>query len=104
MDETLGGMFKLTDPSYSVWKSKMRDMLVCKNLWLHVQYGKDRANKIDALTWEAMHLKAGAYIRCFIDMSLYNNFNDETEGDVMGKKIWRLMFEMKKALNGHTYI
>ena len=98
MDESLGGMFKLTDPNYSVWKSKMRDMLVSKDLWLHVQYGKVSPNKIDALTWDAMHLKTSTYIRCFIDMSLYNNFNEETKVDVLWKKI-RSMFETKNALN-----
>ena len=28
MDDLLGGMFKLTGSNYSVWKSKMMDMLV----------------------------------------------------------------------------
>ena len=49
MDESLGGMFKLTGPNYSVWKLKMRDMLVCKDLWLPIQYGKDKPYKIDVL-------------------------------------------------------
>ena len=30
-----------------------------------------------------MHLKVATYIRCFIDMSLYNNFKDETKEDVL---------------------
>ena len=33
MDDSLGGMFKLTGSNYSVWKSKMRDMLMVKDLW-----------------------------------------------------------------------
>ena len=45
------------------------------------QYAKDRPDKIDASTWEVMHLKTTTYIRCFIDMSPYNNFNDETQTD-----------------------
>ena len=45
-----------------------------------------------------MHLKLAAYIWCFIDTSLYNNFNDETEADVLWKKI-ESMFETKNALN-----
>ena len=53
-------------------------MLVCKDIWLLIQHGKDKPDKIDALAWEAMHLKLAAYIWCFIDASLYNNFNDET--------------------------
>ena len=36
MDDSLGGMFKLTGSNYSVWNSKMRDMLVVKDLWLPV--------------------------------------------------------------------
>ena len=39
MDNSLGGMFKLTGSNYSVWKSKMRDMLVVKDLWLSVEFG-----------------------------------------------------------------
>ena len=50
MDESLGGMLKLTRPNYSVWKSKMRDMLLCKDLWLPVQCGIDKPEKIDAST------------------------------------------------------
>ena len=73
-------------------------MLVCKDMWLSVQYDKEKLDKIDALTWEAMHLKAVTYIWCFIDMSLYNNFNEETKVDVLWKKI-RSMFETKNALN-----
>ena len=52
-------------------------MLVCKDLWLPVQFGKSKPDKIDASTWEVMHLKATTCIRCFIDMSLHN-FNEET--------------------------
>ena len=39
MDDLLGAMFKLTGSNYPVWKSKMRDMLVVKDLWLPVQFG-----------------------------------------------------------------
>ena len=52
MDYSLGGMFKLTGSNYSVWKSKMRDTLVVKDLWLPVQFGDKRLDKIDATTWE----------------------------------------------------
>ena len=48
MDKSCGGLFKLTGSNYSVWKSKMRDMLVVKDLWLPVQYGDKRPDKIDA--------------------------------------------------------
>ena len=79
MDESLGGMIKLTRPNYSIWKSKMRDMLMCKDMWLPVRHGTSKPENIDASTWEAMHIKTTSYIRCFIDMSLCNNFGDETK-------------------------
>ena len=56
----------------------MRDMLVCKDLWLPMHFRDGRPNKIDASTWEVMYLKTTTYIKCFIDMSLYNNLNEET--------------------------
>ena len=32
MEDACGGLFKLTSSNYSAWKSKMRDMLMCKDL------------------------------------------------------------------------
>ena len=43
-------------------------------------------------------MKTKVYIRCFIDMSLYNNFNEETKADVLRKKI-EFMFENKNTVN-----
>ena len=45
-----------------------------------------------------MHLKVATYIRCFIDMSLYTNFNEETKPNVLWKKIG-IMIENKNAVN-----
>ena len=42
MEDSFGGMFKLTGFNYSVWKLKMRNTLVVKDLWLPVQYGDAR--------------------------------------------------------------
>ena len=70
MEDSFGGMFKFIDHNYPMWKLRMRDMLVCKDLWLPLQFGNKRPDKIDAFTWEVLHLKAATYIRCFIDMSL----------------------------------
>ena len=57
----------------------------------------DKPRKVGTSTWEAMHLKGAAYVRCFIDTSLYNNFNDELEADVFWKKIGTI-FETKNDL------
>ena len=98
MENSFGGMFNLTGSNYSVWMSKMRDMLVCKDLWLPTEFGKNKPDKIATLTWEMMHLKAATYVRCFIHMSLYNNFSEETKTYVLWKKIG-VMFENKNTVN-----
>ena len=96
MDDSLGGMFKLIGSNYFVWKSKskMRDILVVKDLWLSVQ----RPDKIDATIREVMHMKTTTYIRCFIDMSPYNNFNEERLAHELWEKIG-VMFHNKNATN-----
>ena len=98
MDDPFGNMFKVTGSNYSIWKSKMKGMLVVKDLWLLVQFGDGRLDKIDAPTWELMHLMTTTYIRCFIDMSLYNNFNEENKAHELWEKNC-LMLENKNVMN-----
>ena len=43
-------------------------------------------------------MKMTTYIRCFIDMSPYHNFNEETKAGVLWKKI-DIMFENKNVVN-----
>ena len=50
MEDLFEGMFKVTGSNYSVWKSKMRDMLVVKDIWLSVLFRDGRPDKIDAPT------------------------------------------------------
>ena len=45
-----------------------------------------------------MHMKTTAYIRCFIDMSLYNNFNKESQAHELWEKIG-IIFQNKNAAN-----
>ena len=66
---------------------------------MSVQFGDGRLDKIDASTWDVMHLKKTTYTRCFIDMSLYNNFIEETNADVLWKKI-DVMFVIFAAIAG----
>ena len=98
MEDSFGGMFKLIDSKYSVWKSKMRNMLVRKDLWLPLQFGAGKLDKIVAPTWEVMYMKMTNYIRCFIDMSLYNKFKEETKSDVLWEKIG-IMLENMDVVN-----
>ena len=98
MEDSFGGMFKLTGSNYQVLKSKMRDMLVVKDLWLSVQFEDARPDKIDGTLWEVMHMKRTTYIRCFIDMSLYNNFNEESKAHELWEKI-NIMFQNKNVVN-----
>ena len=62
------------------------------------EYGDEKQDKIDASMWEVLHLKTTPYIRCFIDVSLYNHFNEETKANVLWKKIG-FIFENKNSVN-----
>ncbi len=102
MDESLGCMFKLTGPNYLLWKSNMKDFLICKDLYLLLLGDKGKPKDMDDAAWAVWHQKTTAYIRRFIDLSLYHNFEDETKADVLWKKI-ATMFKMKSALNKAQY-
>ena len=52
-----------------------------------MQFEDGRPGKLDSSTWEGMHLKTVSYIRCFIDMSMYNNFNEEKKAHELLEKI-----------------
>ena len=61
MEDPFGGIFKLAGSNYSMWKSEMRDMLMCEDMWLPVQFRGKRPDKVDAATWEVLHLKPATY-------------------------------------------
>ena len=65
---------------------------------MSVQFGDGRLDKINVPTWEVMHLKMTAYIRCFINMSLYNKFNEEKKAHELWEKI-DIRLENKNVLN-----
>ena len=43
-------------------------------------------------------MKTTAYLRCFIDMSLYNNFNEESQAHELWEKI-DIMFQNRNVAN-----
>ena len=55
-------------------------------------------DKIDATICDVMHMKTMAYMWCFIDMSLYNNFNEESKAHELWEKI-DIMFQNKNVVN-----
>ena len=49
-----------------------------------------------------MHMKTTMYIRFFIDMRLYNNFNEENKVDILLEKIG-IMLEKKNVVTESLY-
>ena len=89
-------MLKLVGLNYSLWKLKVRN-----TYWYAKIYGGWHSTTRPSLTtsmYRLIHLKLVTYIRCFIDMSLYNNCNEETNVEVLWKKIGS-MFENKNVVN-----
>ena len=51
--------------------------MVANTVW------RNKPDKIVVSTREIMHLKATAYVSCFICMGLYNNFDEEMDVDIL---------------------
>ena len=56
------GMMKLNPSNYRIWKRKMQDLLIIKDLYLPVM-GKQKPEKVSDDEWEILHLKAATTIR-----------------------------------------
>ena len=48
MEDSFGGMFKLTGSNYSVWKSKMRDK--CQFLWKKIEVMFENKNVVNRVS------------------------------------------------------
>ena len=74
----------------------MRDMLVCKDLWLPVLHGISKPER--CINFGNNASKNNIIHSYFIDMILYNNFGDETKANELWRKI-ETMFQTKNDLN-----
>lgn len=96
------GMIKLTQSNYSIWKRKMQDLLIVKDLYLPVM-GKEKPQKVSDEEWEILHLKASATIRQWVDVNIFHHISEEVKADELWKKL-EGMYEKSTSRNKASII
>ena len=79
------GMIKLNSMNYSTWK-RMMDLLYCKNLYKPIRLKENPSDILDD-DRDVEHRKAIAYMRRWMDQTLYEHIYDETKANVVWKKL-----------------
>jgi len=98
MEEASGYMIKLKSGNYSIWKSKMEDLLYGKDLFSPVKLGNDKPESTTKEAWEKEHRKALGLIRQWVDISLYSHVSKEVNAKVLWDKL-QTYFENTTGMN-----
>jgi hypothetical protein len=67
MEESSSSMVKLTASNYSIWKTRMEDVLYCKDLFDPIEMEGVKPISTTNEDWNKMNRKAVGYIRQWID-------------------------------------
>ena len=86
MAETVSGMIKLSSSNYSIWKPRMEDILYCKDLHEPIQGDEDKPSTKSAKDCELMHRKMVAYIRQWVDESVFHHVAKEVSKELQSIK------------------
>lgn len=99
---SISGMIKLTSSNYSMWKSRMEDILYCKDLYKPIEEENKPENKTED-AWKLDNRKAVGLIRQHIDQSIFQHVANDTNAYKLWKKL-ESMYERKTALNKATLV
>ena len=89
-------MMKLTRSNWVTWKSRMEDMLYCKDLHEPIEGINSKPENMSAANWTKMNRKTIGTIRQWVDESIYHHVSKETDAQALWKKLESL-FEKKTA-------
>ena len=91
------GMIKLTSTNFSVWKRKMLDLLICRDLFRPVE-GMTKPTTMSDEDWKILHRKAAATIRQWVDNNIFHHIAEENDAQKLWKKL-EAMFEKGTSRN-----
>ncbi|PKI40027.1 hypothetical protein CRG98_039597 [Punica granatum] len=90
MEESTGSMFKLNATKYSIWKSRMEDLLFCRDLYDPIEGDSTKPKYKDDKAWERTNRKTIGLIRQWIGNSIYHHVTQETNVKVLWDKLTNL--------------
>jgi hypothetical protein len=67
MEESSNSMVKLTTSNYSIWKTRMEDILYCKELFEPIDLNGVKPNAKTDDEWKKLNRKAIEHIRWWFD-------------------------------------
>ena len=91
------GMIKLTSTNFSVWKRKMLDLLICRDLFRPVE-GMTKPTTMSDEDSKILHRKAAATIRQWVDNNIFHHIAEENDAQKLWKKL-EAMFEKGTSRN-----
>jgi hypothetical protein len=99
MDEkaSVHGMVCLNSSNYSVWKTKMEEILYVKDLYEPILNETRPSGRVDS-EWKNWNRKAVGTIRQFVDNSVLQHIANDTNAYELWKKL-EAMYERKNALS-----
>ncbi|KAM2780700.1 hypothetical protein COP1_015809 [Malus domestica] len=92
--EGSGTMIKLTNSNWVTWKTRMKDILYCKDLHEPIEGDAAKLKSMSDAEWKKMNRKAIGTIRQWVDDSAFHHVSNETNAS----KFWtnlESLFEKK---------
>ena len=94
----MGRMISLNGSNWVTWKTKMADLLSCKDLYGGVEGEKNKPLGMTGDGWTNINRKTVGFIRQWIDDSVFHHVSTETSAQALWKKLESL-YDRKSATN-----
>ena len=79
MEEAGSGMIKLTTFNYSIWKTRMEDILYCKELFEPIECRGYKPVTTTKDEWKKLNRKTIGQIRQCVDQSVFHHVAKEVD-------------------------
>ncbi|RVW71230.1 Retrovirus-related Pol polyprotein from transposon TNT 1-94 [Vitis vinifera] len=79
MEEVGSGMIKLTSSNYSVWNTRMEDILYCKELFEPIERKDYKPVTTTEDEWKKLNRKTIGHIRQWVDQSVFHHVAKEVD-------------------------
>ncbi|GKU90802.1 hypothetical protein SLEP1_g4753 [Rubroshorea leprosula] len=102
MEVNQSKMITLNSSNYQLWKGKMEDLLYVKEFH-ELVFSEQKPNSMKDEEWRLLHRRVCGFIRQWIDDSVLNHINDETDARTLWTKLDKL-FRAKTGQNKLCHI
>ena len=98
MEEASSGMIKLIASNYSIWKTRMKDILYCKELFEPIECRGYKPITTIEDEWKKLNRKTVGQIRQWVDQSVFHHVAKEVDAYSLWQKLESL-YERKTTQN-----